>query len=188
MLEKNISDIVYEDIVELKENKIRESNVLDYKVIIPDDNSLVKNVCAFANTRGGHIIVGVQESGDGGYPVSINGIPSKTGQERIEHVIRSRVEPRLNVGIKSVNIPETDMVVLVIHVPDSYTRPHHANHKFYKRFNFKSEPMTEQEIADAYKNRFSNTESLEKYVEKNTVFRSVWHSRKHNCHPVKYPT
>ena len=48
----------------------------------PNDNNLVKDICAFANTRGGCIIGGVHESGDDDYPIPIDGIPPNTKQAR----------------------------------------------------------------------------------------------------------
>ena len=169
MLNKSISDICYSDIVMLKVDKICESVVLDYKEIIPDDAGLVKHVCALANTRGGYLIFGIKESGDGGYPTEINGInKNKIKKERLENIILAHIVPRLNVNIKEIEIPNEEKSVLLVQIPDSYSRPHYndINNKFYKRFNFKSEPMTEQEIAYCYQSRFSSNKRIEQYVKK----------------------
>ena len=168
MFLRPFSDISYEDIERLKENQEAESDIIDYKQDFPkDDESLIKHVCAFANTRGGYLIFGVKAAGDGGCPTDICGIETKCiNKEKIENKILTHVTPRLFVRIKTIQIPNTTKSILVIQIPDSYTRPHYSkNHKFYKRFHLKSEIMTEQEIADMYKNRYSNQDQVNQYVE-----------------------
>ena len=174
MLSKSITDICYNDIVKLKDDKMCESDVLDYKETIPDKAKLISHACAFANRRGGYLVFGVKESGDGGYPTDIIGInKTEIEKERLENIILSHVAPRLNVNIKEVEIPNKEKSVLLVQIPDSYNRPHYndINNKFYKRFNFQSIPMTEQEIAYCYQSRFSNNKRVDKYVKKIMVGR-----------------
>ena len=133
------------------------------------DKDLVKHVCAFANTRGGHIIFGVKESGDGGYPVEITGLDaSKVNKERLEQIILSNVVPRLDVKIKLLPKPDTEKVILLVQIPDSHQKPHQSNisKKFYKRFQFESAEMTESEVSDRYRNRFSNYEQVNGYIKR----------------------
>ena len=168
MIQKNISDILFADIEFLLENKIDESDVLDYKIEMIKDQDLVKHVCAFANTRGGHIIFGVKESGKGGYPTEINGLDtSDLNKERLEQIILSHIIPRLDVKIKSIEIPDSEKSILLIQIPDSYQKPHQSNlsKKFYKRFQFESAEMTESEISDRYRSRFSNYKQVNQYIK-----------------------
>ena len=169
MIAKNIRDISYEDIQLLQENKITESDILDYKSEMISDDELIRHVCAFANTRGGDIVFGIDESGCGGYPTDIRGLDtSSINKERLEQIILSNVVPRLDVKITSISIPNSNKSILVIRVPDSYQKPHQNNKtkKFHKRFQFKSELMTESEISDCYRRRFFNHEHIKQYVEK----------------------
>ena len=169
MMRKNIFDITYADIKFLLDNKIDESDVLDYKEEMITDKDLVKHVCAFANTRGGHIIFGVKESGDGGYPVEVTGLDaSKVNKERLEQIILSNVVPRLDVKIKLLPKPNTEKSILLIQIPDSHQKPHQSNitKKFYKRFQFESAEMTESEVSDRYRNRFSNYEQVNGYIKR----------------------
>ena len=168
MIQKNISDILFADIEFLLENKIDESDVLDYKIEMIKDQDLVKHVCAFANTRGGHIIFGVKESGKGGYPTEINGLDtSDLNKERLEQILLSHIVPRLDVKIKSIEIPDSEKSILLIQIPDSYQKPHQSNlsKKFYKRFQFESVEMTESEISDRYRSRFSNYKQVDQYIK-----------------------
>lgn len=168
MIKKNISEILYADIKFLLENKIDESDVLDYKREMIKDQDLVKHVCAFANTRGGHIIFGVKESGKGGYPIEIKGLDkSDLNKERLEQILLSHIVPRLDVKIKSIEIPDSGNSILLIQIPESYQKPHQSNlsKKFYKRFQFESIEMTESEVADRYRSRFSNYKQINQYIE-----------------------
>ena len=169
MMRKNISDITYADIKSLLDNKIDESDVLDYKEEMITDKDLVKHVCAFANTRGGHIIFGVKESGKGCCPVEVEGLDmSELNKERLEQIILSNVVPRLDVKIKLLPKPNTEKSILLIQIPDSHQKPHQSNitKKFYKRFQFESAEMTESEVSDRYRNRFSNYEQVNGYIKR----------------------
>ena len=169
MMRKNISDITYTDIKLLLDDKIDESDVLDYKEEMISDRDLVKHACAFANTRGGHIIFGVKESGKGGCLVEIKGLDAlKLNKERLEQIILSNVVPRLDVKIKLLPKPNTEKSILLIQIPDSHQKPHQSNitKKFYKRFQFESAEMTESEVSDRYRNRFSNYEQVNGYINR----------------------
>ena len=169
MINKNVEDIVYKDIQLLLENKIDESDTLDYKTGKIDDSNLMKHVCAFANTRGGDLIFGVKESGDGRFPIEIIGLDeSDISKERTEQIILSNIVPRLEIKIKFIKIPDSIKSILLIRIPDSYLKPHqnNMNKKFYKRFQSESAEMTEQEICDCYRRRFTNHDQVEQYIEK----------------------
>lgn len=166
MIVKNIDDFEYDDIVSLRDDKIPESDVLDYKKIIPEDKELTKHVCAFANTHGGHIIFGIEESGGGGYPIAINGISEKINKERNERIILSNIFPRLQIKQKIVE-NEKGNPFLILQIPDSGQKPHFDNksQRYYKRFQFESAPMQEQEISDMYKNKFHNLNDINEYLK-----------------------
>jgi predicted HTH transcriptional regulator len=74
LFKKPLSEVEFPDIHKLKDAKIEESEILDYKEQMISDDKLVKHVTAFSNTSGGDLIFGIKESGSGGYPVDILGI------------------------------------------------------------------------------------------------------------------
>lgn len=149
-----------EDLERLIEGREKESAYLDYKESAALDNSnraknkISKNVCAFANAGGGTIVYGMKEDGHVPTEIDTGTDPNVTSKEWLEQVIDSRIHRRIE-GVRIVQIPigpnARDRVVYVVHVPQSMRTPHQASDKkFYARRNFRSEPMEEYEIRDAY--------------------------------------
>ena len=60
-------------ITKLIDKKIREDETIDYKQQLPKD--ITRTVCAFLNTFGGHIVLGVKEENE--VPTQIVGFDSK---------------------------------------------------------------------------------------------------------------
>lgn len=169
ILTKGLSEITLEDIKALEHNKISESEILDYKSDLIDDERLVKHVSAFANTRGGEIVFGVEETGRGGYPKAIPGVNSADiNKERIEQILLSNISPRLHVRIRAIDHEVSGKSILIIRVPDSALKPHMnlSNKKYYKRYEFEAAEMEEREISDAYRRRFATYEEVDEYVRK----------------------
>ena len=169
MFGKNLDDVTYDDIAKLQEEKIDESDILDYKIDFQKEDEIIKHVCAFANTRGGYLIFGIKASKDGGHPTEIRGMENnKIHKEKIENLMLSNIVPRLDIKIKTIEVPDTKNSVLLVQIPDSYNKPHYnqKNNKFYKRYNFQSNEMTEQEIADSYRRRFSSHDQVEQYMNR----------------------
>jgi hypothetical protein len=148
-----------DDIELLIRDGVKECFDLDYKesrALRPDDRSkmeISKDVAAFANSGGGTVVYGVAESGH--VPTTIDdGIEpgGAVSKEWLENVITSRIHPK----IEGVRIGEVDLrrtrpgrVLYVVHVPQSLRAPHQsADHRYYKRHNFKSEPMEDYEVRD----------------------------------------
>jgi hypothetical protein len=147
-----------EDIDKLIVEEVQESIHLDYKRSQAIDsnkfNELAKDVSAFANSDGGLLIYGVREEDH--LPVEKDqGVDHKKyDRERIENIITSKVSPRVD-GILIAQIPLSDSTsIYAIQIPKSFRGPHQSpDKKYYKRFNFKSEPMEDYEINDVRNRR-----------------------------------
>lgn len=165
-------------IVRYIENKIEENLNLDYKAsdsLQRNDkktNEISKDVSAFANSDGGIIIYGIKEDKINRHlPDSIDPINRKEiPKEWLEQIIQSKIRPRINgVVIHSITINEqSDLVVYALEIPKSNTAHQANDKKYYKRFNFNSEPMYDYEIRDILNRTKSPIIDLELEITKKT--------------------
>lgn len=164
------SDINYTDVESLKFNKIEESEILDYKEELINENSLLKEITAFANTRGGYLIFGVTETEKGGSPKDINGLENNSdlNLERLEQIILSNIYPRIGIQFsQKISIPHTEnKVVLIIKIQEGQNKPHleSRSSRYYKRYNFEAKPMDEHEIEALYQSRFLGMHKIDRYI------------------------
>ena len=168
LFKKPLSEVEFSDIQKLQDDKIEESVILDYKKEMISDNDLVKHITAFSNTSGGFLIFGIEESGRGGYPVSIPGIEAGINVERLEQIIISNIRPRIGVQFGRIPISDlADRVILIIRIPEGQNRPYcdMKSHRYYRRYNYEAKPMDEFEIESLYQKRFFGASKLAKYVE-----------------------
>jgi Putative DNA-binding domain len=125
----DIEEITDADLRELKDNEVGEGILYEYKLDLygtsdADKKEFLKDASSFANTAGGHIVVGVKE--DQGLPIDFPGISTNPDEEklRLENLLRDRIEPRiLGFRIKHVDL-ENGRGVLVIRIPKSWNPPH----------------------------------------------------------------
>ncbi len=181
LFDKPLEDVTFDDIQELSEEQIEESMILDYKQEL-NDYSIIKQVTAFSNTKGGYLVYGVAETGKGGHPQSINGIESDINKERLEQIILGNIIPRVSVQIKKVPIPGKDRIILVVHIPEGQSKPYYNNQdkRYYKRYNFSATPMDENEVEWLYQSRFFGMSKLERYIEE-----AIYSSQKKLPHEVQ---
>jgi hypothetical protein len=134
-------------------DQVQESLHLDYKrspaLSMKNKDEIAKDVSAMANSDGGWIVYGIEESGH--LPEKLDdGVPdSSITREWIENVLSSNISPSIP-GLKIVQIScQNEHSYYAIEIPKSYSGPHQApNKRYYKRYNFKSSPMDDYEIRD----------------------------------------
>lgn len=146
-------------LIRLIDEKIRESASLDYKqsrALAKTGKAkldLSKDVSAFANAGGGTLIYGIAEN-ERQEPDGLDeGIdPLVISKEWLDDVISSGIQRKVEgVRIHVVDLTgeRAGRVAYVIEIPQSMRAPHmSADHKYYKRHNFKSEPMEDYEVRD----------------------------------------
>jgi hypothetical protein len=146
------------EIERLIRDQVQENIHLDYKaskaISQKARDEIAKDVSAFANSDGGVLIYGVEEKDH--LPVRIDdGVDdSVCSREWIENIITSGISPKVN-DVRILPVPVSPgRSLYVISVAKSVRGPHQASdRKFYKRHNFKSEPMEEYEINDVRNRR-----------------------------------
>lgn len=170
MFDRPIDEINFENIKNLKKNKIPESSVLEYKQDKIDDAKLIKEICGFANAQGGYLIFGIKESDDEPpIPKSLPGISlKKFNIQRTEQVINTNIVPRLSVRI-SPPIYRTNKgkFFIIIRVPEGTDKPYMSikTDRFYLRYNYETRNMTEPEISNMYRQRFSAPQQVRDYLD-----------------------
>jgi hypothetical protein len=123
---ENLSEV---DLQELVDNVVAEGILLDYKRELygtsdPEKREFLKDASSFANTAGGHIVIGIAENG--GLPTGLTGVDSDLDaeQQRLESLLRDRIEPRM-VGTRMKPVLLSNgRRTLVIRLPKSWNPPH----------------------------------------------------------------
>ena len=143
------------DIEQLIQDEVEENIHLDYKrdgALSKDDKKraeITKDISAFANSDGGIIVYGLAESGH--KPQSITYIDGLVyTKEWLENIVNT-IQPRID-GLKIYPVRKNNDLkqsLYIVKIPRSSQAPHMAKDKrYYKRFNFLSEPMEDYEIRD----------------------------------------
>lgn len=143
----------------LQELSLPESETLDYKEKVDNSdrgkNDFSNNVCAFANTEGGDLVIGVKEKNL--YPDEFPGIDSPVDEEtRLTDIIVSRIEPRIHgIAFKVIDNEKYGENLLVVRIPKSYNGPHFNKSKpiFYRRHHQRNDPMSWKEISEGFLSR-----------------------------------
>jgi hypothetical protein len=145
-----------EDLENLIANKAEENLSLEYKDgrALSDTKEIAKDVSAFANSAGGVIIYGIKEFDEVDkkhLPEKITPIDRKSfSKEWLEQVINSNISPKIEgLKIVSISLSDNNDVAYVVEIPQGSTAHQNTkDHRYYKRYNFKSEPMLDYEIRD----------------------------------------
>ena len=141
--------------------RIPEGLYLDYKEALPEPfdkvakREFLKDVTAFANTAGGHLIVGCKEPQESlSIQSQLVGIESGYQvAQNLERLVVTSIDPRISgLQFKVIDIP-SGRSCLIIRVPPSLGRPHmvvHSGHRsFFVRNTESSSPMSTHEIRQA---------------------------------------
>jgi hypothetical protein len=143
---------------------IDENTYLDYKRDLSKENDksdkdprreFLKDVSAFANAAGGHIIIGALEpNADRTIDDQLVGIERGDAiAQDLERLTAASIDPRIpGLTVKPVSLSSGKWAI-VIHVPPSYSRPHMVTYQkyrtFYIRHSESSLPMSTHEVREA---------------------------------------
>ena len=146
----------YSDLLELIHNNMTEYKYLEYKsldALTPFEKAEIsKDVSSFANSGGGIIVYGIKEVKNGERIELLleDGLELNTrySKEWLENIIFSNISPRIKgIFINPVKTPREKYIYVVI-IPQSDTAHMAANNRYYKRHNFKAEPMEDYEVRE----------------------------------------
>lgn len=166
-----------DDLQAMIDGQVQESLHLDYKcspaLSTKNRDEIAKDVSAMANSDGGWIVYGIEESGH--LPKRLDaGVPDDSiTREWIENVLSANISPSIP-GLKIVQIPgQNGHSYFVIEIPKSYSGPHQdPTKRYYKRYNFKSSPMDDYEVRDVRGRQITVARlvSVDVEVEHATIF------------------
>lgn len=146
-----------DDLLQVIDSKVEENLLLEFKradALQPEEackREVSKDVSAFANSAGGTIVYGMEESPKAPHiatalsPVD----PAAISKEWLEQVIHSRIQPRVHgLTIRPIRLEKTHAgkFVYIVVVPESATAHQASDKKYYKRYNFQSVPMEDYEV------------------------------------------
>lgn len=119
-----------------------ENVSLDFKKTISSASKIAKTLVAFANNKGGKLLIGVADDG------TIKGVKSED-EERymINKAAHVYCKPAIEPTFEEVYID--DKVVLVVDIPQSDTKPHYAldeNEKWWVYFRVKDKSVLASKI------------------------------------------
>src|SRR5207247_507807 len=123
----------------------------DFKFNLPDAGNLTKICCAFANSQGGFVVVGVKELAGGFH---VEGI-APDGELAKRFADKLHAVPSIDFSSpRDISVPGTSKMIYVFHIPRSAVRPHipQAPDKglFWKRTPGGCEHMTYDEIQEQF--------------------------------------
>lgn len=172
-----------EDINNLISNQIEESLNLEYKSadalknIENNKKEISKDVSSMANSSGGIIIYGIKEyDGQSEHlPEKITPIERKeVTKEWLEDVISSNIYPKIeDLKIHPVKLENENQVVYVVEIPQSTTAHQARDQRYYKRYNFKSQPMYDYEIRDVMNRSKHPVIDIEFYIQKQKILGEI---------------
>ena len=120
---KTVDAIQFSDLQDLIDTP--ESLILEYKGAVHNDDDIVKELVAFANTFGGHLILGAEEDGSGRLKALPGVDPIAGFQQKFVDLCFTHVVPPLTpFSSPAIALPGTSRVAYVIRVPASYSGPH----------------------------------------------------------------
>jgi len=128
----NFENISESDLVEQISAGVPEGVLVDYKRDMygrsdADAKEFLKDVSSFANTSGGHLIIGLDETA--GIPSAIAALNGDSDQDlqRLENLARDGIEPRISgLRMRALSISGGGYVI-ILRVPKSWAPPHRVS-------------------------------------------------------------
>ncbi len=176
MFNKPISQLKEEDLQALIDNKERESSILEYKQEISgtdhEKKEISKDISAIANTEGGYLVIGVQETD--GQASAIIGTPKTIGRQPIEawieNVLITNVRPKIAITPKVIALSSVPgRVLVIIYIPQSPRRPHmvitDGRNTYYVRHNYQATYADEHEVRSMFLESKSLGDEMKTFLE-----------------------
>jgi hypothetical protein len=197
---KPLQTLSFEDVKkEVMSRELTEGWFVDWKKDFPKDFG--KHVASFANTYGGYLFIGVVEDEATKKAQDFPGIPSASDPlGQVRHFIRDTVDPFPYFQKATVQVPNTENVIVIVHIPESTFPPHvYKDGRIYIRQADGSDPvpLTDRYSLDRlYAKQERNREELRGRLQQSILCKHVlpklgpWDEPKEaiRVHLLIYPT
>lgn len=159
----SVDDVTEDDLLLLKGGQ-SEDETWEFKSEWPRNESIQKSVCAFANSGGGYLLIGV-ECNEAGLVTDVPGVASfPQHNERVVSTCGA-IAPRIIPQVTEVNLSNGDVVVVIFTFP-SPDVPHMAgDNKYYLRAGRQSVPMPESMVNRLYAARRTEEQRVSDYLQ-----------------------
>jgi ATP-dependent DNA helicase RecG len=139
-----------------------ESETVEFKTSF--DRAAIETITAFANTKGGYVIIGVSDSG------KINGV--QLGKETVQqwiNQIKANTSPSLIPGATVITIDHKELVIFV--VEEFPVKPVSCRGKYPKRIKNANHQMTTHDISNLHLRSYQT--SWDYYVDPGHGFEDI---------------
>lgn len=168
MIPGNVKSIGLADIERLVADRVPEGKTIEYKSALPsgtdgDKKEFLADVSSFANTSGGDLVYGMEESqGIAERITPLVMADADLEQRRLDNLIRDGIRPRLTYTIRLIDAPGGR--ILVIRVERGWSGPYRVtfqgHDKFYARTTAGKYPLDVDELRAAFTLSQSTTDKI----------------------------
>jgi hypothetical protein len=166
LLGKNFDEIDQATIDGLVGAGATESVHLDFKRDMygrtdDDKKEFLKDVSAFANSLGGHLLIGMaEEEGAASQVMPLAGINIDEELLRLENIARTGIEPAV-IGLRLRRVAVNGGEIVLIHIPPSYNPPHRVIFKGGNRYHARNSSGTYELSLEELRMLFGKQRTIE---------------------------
>lgn len=156
----NISKLTRNDLKNLIQTG--ESSFLEFKHSVASPEKIAREIAAFANTKGGTILIGVEDNGE------MLGVEGYHEEEFwLNQAAEEECIPKVPITIELLNVGERD--ILIVKVPEAEKKPVYVKGKKYRQVYVRVEDesvLASDEYIEVLKKNYSDEGVTFEYGEK----------------------
>jgi len=166
----DFDSIAEQDLQELIEIGVPEGHKCEYKSALygyadADKKEALKDISSFANSSGGHLILGIEEHK--GIPkalTGLSGIDPDAEILRLEQLVRSGIEPRITgIRIKAISLVNGSQAI-VVRIPKSWNYPHRISAQNANRFYLRNSGGVHEANIDELRRLFMMSSNIRENI------------------------
>ncbi|MBE6494255.1 MAG: ATP-binding protein [Methanosphaera stadtmanae] len=161
-----VKKLTLEDIVKIKEGKLTESTILEFKKDYLGNGAkdkLLRGVCSFLNTVGGNLVYGIDENNT----EMINGINDNFNdlRDKFTNIIKTGIYPNTN-EFEIYNLEYDDKTLCIVNVKEGVSKPYSRINSNGSHNEFIRNNATTDQIEYTQLKRMFNYDTSEEYYSK----------------------